>query len=102
MNFIEFIKKNLDNQSVIYYLENQICPNEAYYPKCRRESFSKRNNEKYFCNIYTKGFNVKTNTIMQNSKVSSNEWLYAIYYKLIYLPSRMLQPNEHTDWKLKQ
>ena len=80
VSFLELIKRFPDNKSVVKFLEKLKWSKGVFCPRCNnRKGISKKATGDRFCNYCRKEFNIKTNTLMQNTKVPSNKWVYAVY-----------------------
>ena len=108
-SIISIIRQFPDNEAGIKYLESKLWKNGIFCPRCSKDNFSKRVKNKYYCNTCKKDFNVKTNTIMQGSKIGADKWIIAFY---LFVTSRKgisslqlskeLDITQKTAWYLSQ
>ena len=50
----------------------------------KKKGFSQNNAQRYYCNCCHKSFNVLTNTIFDNHKISISEWIEFLLYLFGY------------------
>lgn len=85
----EFFRLISDEAAAIAFFENLFWGDAPICPRCDSENIHHTKSGKpmpYRCRDCRGYFNVKTNTVMSNSQIPLNKWLYAIY---LLLTSRM-------------
>ena len=101
-----------DEKSARRWFESRIWPNGRCCPRCQGTRTREVPNEKpmpYWCTDCRKYFSVKIGTVMQCSKLSYRDWIYAIYLHITSLKGvssmklhRDLEMRQDTAWFLLQ
>lgn len=70
-----------DQESARLYLEARMWPEGPRCPFCLGDRITSRKGGYYRCNTCSEGenFTVRTNTVMERSKIPLNKWVYAMY-----------------------
>jgi transposase-like protein len=68
-------------ESAREYLESRMWPEGPRCPFCASDRITTRKGGYYRCNTCDEGenFTVRTNTVMERSKIPLNKWVYAMY-----------------------
>ena len=81
ISIYEFLKRFPDEKSARLYLEQSRWNGNIECPRCKSTKIGKwgKNEGWHKCNNCKKPFNVKTNSIFENSKIPLDKWFLAFY-----------------------
>ena len=108
-SLIEFVKMFPDEQTCINYLESTIWNSNVISPFDPTSKVYKCKGNQYRCKNTGKYFNIKTNTIFENTKIGLPKWFVAIWLVLshkkgissIHL-SKEIEVTQKTAWFMLQ
>ena len=80
LGILQLIYKFPNHKKAEQYLTRKIWGKGIFCQRCKNNNFSTKSNGKHYCNTCKKDFNIKTNTIMQGSRIPLNKWFYAMYF----------------------
>lgn len=112
LSLYEFFKRFPDEAAARKHIENRVWKHGRYCPHCASVSTVEVKNElpmPYRCKDCRKHFSVRTNSVMQDSRLSLHKWLTAIYIMVTAkkgVPStylaKQLGISQKTAWFLAQ
>ena len=80
ISILQLVNKFPSHDIAEKYLIEKIWGKGIFCQRCKNKNFSTKTNGKHFCNVCEKDFNIKTNTIMQGSRIPLHKWFYAMYF----------------------
>lgn len=82
ISFMQVVKMFADEAKAEAWLERAIWGKKKHCPRCKSDNITPRPNRKpmpYHCASCRKYFSIRTNTVMQESKLPLQKWAIAIY-----------------------